>query len=126
MLLNFGHTVGHAIESASHYELRHGECISLGMIAAANISRRLGLLKDEDVAVMEKALAAFNLPTRLPTALKPADIEKLLAQDKKIRGDMVNFVVLDRMGHSEIRPDVPRTWLRAALLEFGHRQREPS
>ena len=104
--LNFGHTFGHAIETVSHYSYSHGECVALGMAAAAKLAVDLAMLDEISrkriVAVIEKA----QLPV---TGLKlPAkDVVNAMIFDKKVRGGKVRFVLPDRIGHVVIRDDVP-------------------
>jgi 3-dehydroquinate synthase len=104
--LNFGHTFGHAIETVSHYAYSHGECVALGMVAAARLAVDLGMLPEDSrrriVAVIEQA----QLPVRglkLPTK----EIVDAMNFDKKVRGGKVRFVLPDRIGHVVIRDDVP-------------------
>ena len=67
-LLNFGHTIGHAIEKLSDFTLYHGECVALGMVAAAYISFKSGNISKEDLEKIEHIISAYNLPIRLKTA----------------------------------------------------------
>lgn len=104
--LNFGHTFGHAIETVSHYDYSHGECVALGMVAAARMAVDLGMLDENSarriVAVIERA----RLPVRglkLPTK----DVVDAMIFDKKVRGGKVRFVLPDRIGHVVICDDVP-------------------
>jgi 3-dehydroquinate synthase len=104
--LNFGHTFGHAIETISHYSYSHGECVALGMVAAARLATDLGMLDDASrrrvVGVIEQA----KLPTKgLNLATK--DVVDSMIFDKKVRGGKVRFVLPDRIGHVVIRDDIP-------------------
>jgi 3-dehydroquinate synthase len=104
--LNFGHTFGHAIETVSHYDYSHGECVALGMAAAARMAVDLGILDESSrrriVAVIERA----QLPVRgLKLATKL--VVDAMVFDKKVRGGKVRFVLPDRIGHAVIRDDVP-------------------
>ena len=104
--LNFGHTFGHAIETISGYEYSHGQCVALGMVAAARAAVDLGMLDETSrrriVAVIEQAELPVNGMT-LPTT----DIVNAMIFDKKVRGGKVRFVLPDRIGHVVIRDDVP-------------------
>ena len=114
IILNFGHTIGHAIELCSAGTLRHGECVSLGMLAACRISNRLGLLTSDEVDRVQSSLQAAGLPTRLP---HPTDHSKLLDAlelDKKNAGDKCRFVLLEGIGKPVIRDDVSREMILAA------------
>ncbi|MDX2200599.1 MAG: 3-dehydroquinate synthase [Phycisphaerae bacterium] len=97
-ILNYGHTVGHAIEHLMGYELRHGECVALGMIAENEIAVGRGWLGREGAERIRALIAALGLPTRLPTRLDPADIWAACRHDKKNRGGAVRMVVLRGVG----------------------------
>jgi 3-dehydroquinate synthase len=112
--LNFGHTFGHAIESVSRYGYSHGESVALGMVAAAHLSRALGLLDASSVDRIARAIARAGLPT---TGLTLAT-EALLATmqtDKKVVGGRLRFVVLDRIGNAVVREEVPPELVIRAL-----------
>jgi 3-dehydroquinate synthase len=107
-LLNFGHTVGHAIEAASTYETYlHGEAIAIGMVIAARASRRLDLCEDRDVEALQGSLERLGLATELPSAMKkklsPHTLIQYIARDKKKCGDKIQFVVLERLGKAGLR-----------------------
>lgn len=80
-ILNFGHTIGHAIELL--YNLSHGEAISIGMIKELEIAHKLGITKREDIEVLKKAFIAVNLPIELPKSFNQDDIMNILKSDKK-------------------------------------------
>ncbi|MBN2563608.1 MAG: 3-dehydroquinate synthase [Phycisphaerae bacterium] len=96
--LNFGHTIGHAIEAQSRYELRHGEAVSLGMVAAMELAVTHCGFSDEERARVESLLAAFRLPVRAPRPIDVADILGRLGVDKKVRDRVVRFVLPTRIG----------------------------
>ena len=106
-LLNFGHTVGHAIERAGDYrEFLHGEAISLGIVAACAISRKkAGLPKDQQDAIVN-CLRAFDLPTQLPTNSPREKIFEALLFDKKFEGGKIRFVVTPKIGSAHLSSDV--------------------
>jgi 3-dehydroquinate synthetase len=116
-LLNYGHTIGHAIEAVSGYErFRHGEADAIGMTAAAAISRRMGLLSADDEARQRALLERFGLPT----SAEGVDRAAVLAAtklDKKVRGGAVRWVLLDRLGHAVLRDDVPQSAVDEALAD---------
>ncbi len=96
-LLNCGHTVGHAVEALSHKTdepLLHGEAISVGMVAEADISVRLGRLPAEDLERIKQALAAAGLPVSVK-GLNLEDVREKMRSDKKNTGGKLNFT-LDR------------------------------
>ena len=112
--LNFGHTFGHAIETMSRYQYSHGECVALGMTAAARMAVDLGMLDEGSgrriAAVIEKA----QLPVRNLT-LPTMEVVDAMLFDKKVRGGKVRFVLPDRIGHVVIRDDVPRELVERAV-----------
>jgi 3-dehydroquinate synthase len=118
-LLNFGHTVGHAIERAGNYrEFLHGEALSLGIIAACAISiRRAGLSPDKRDAVVD-LLGQFDLPTRLPKKFPRAKIFNALRFDKKFEGGKIRFVVTPRIGAAHVATNVTMADIREAINEL--------
>ena len=96
-ILNFGHTIGHAIETLSNFEYLHGEAVSLGMIAASHISLQRNLLKKEEFAKIVETLSLYDLPTKL-SAMLPEDIYNQLFYDKKVFNNKVVFILLDGIG----------------------------
>jgi 3-dehydroquinate synthase len=123
-ILNFGHTVGHGLEAASHYTgIKHGEAVGYGMIAAARIGRALEKLADVDRARIESTIGAVG---RLPalSRLKSKDVLGALQHDKKVRDGAIHFVLPRAIGRVEITPDVPFNVVRdvvAGILNDGKR-----
>jgi 3-dehydroquinate synthase len=115
-LLNFGHTVGHAIERAGDYqEFRHGEAISLGIVAACAVSmKKAGLPREQRDAVVG-LLNRFELPTRLPPAFPREKIFEALRFDKKFEHGKVRFVVAPKIGSARLSNDVTLEDIREAL-----------
>jgi 3-dehydroquinate synthase len=114
MILNYGHTVGHAIEAATGYQrYLHGEAVSIGMEAAAAISQSVGLLDSADVARQRALLRALDLPVSCD--VDPALIAPALTLDKKNRAGRINWIMLTGIGHAEIRSDVPVKAVQAAI-----------
>jgi 5-deoxy-5-amino-3-dehydroquinate synthase len=91
-ILNYGHTLAHAIETAGEYDLRHGEAVAIGLIYAAEVARRLGRIDGARVDEHRAVVAGYDLPTRLPAGLDPDELVALFSRDKKaVRG--VTFVL---------------------------------
>jgi 3-dehydroquinate synthase len=111
--LNFGHTIGHALEVRFGYERRHGECVALGMVAACRLSVSLGLLDEPSERAVRGTLEAFGLPVSLGSAVAVEEIRGYLEHDKKIAGNRQRFVLLDGLGRTAVRDDVPE----AAVLD---------
>jgi 3-dehydroquinate synthase len=117
MLLNFGHTIGHALEAACGYETYlHGEAVAIGMVGAAQISRRLGLVEETLVARLEGVLRASALPTRYRRSLaSPEVLLDAAGRDKKTQGARLRWILLTGLGHTTIRDDVPLPLVREVL-----------
>jgi 3-dehydroquinate synthase len=115
-ILNFGHTVGHAIERAGDFnEFLHGEALSLGIVAASAISvKKAGFPPDERGAVVD-LLQRFKLPTRLPPKFPREKIFNALKFDKKFEGGEIRFVVTPRIGIARLTSTVTLTDIREAI-----------
>ena len=101
MILNFGHTIGHAIEQFTNYEkYSHGEAISAGMVNITKIGEEKGFTKKDESVKIEKLLKALNLPTEIEY-LKDK-ISDIMKRDKKSTSDGINFVILKEIGEVEI------------------------
>jgi 3-dehydroquinate synthase len=112
-VLNYGHTMAHAIERASDYQVRHGEAVAIGSVFVAELARVAGVLDD---ATAERHRAAFER-VGLPTRWYGASYEELraaMAVDKKARGSTLRFVVLEGIGVPRVLADPPEEMLRAA------------
>ena len=115
ILLNYGHTIGHALEAATQYgELLHGEAGAIGMTAAVRISRSMGLIGDDLVSRQDALLRRFNLPTSLPGADRDA-VRAAMSVDKKTAAGSIRWVLLDGVGSSLTRNDVPAEIVEEAL-----------
>jgi 3-dehydroquinate synthetase len=117
-VLNLGHTAGHALEKLSGFELRHGEAVAIGMVAAARIAAALGRGEPALVSRLEALLAAWGLPVRCPP-FPVAEIRAAMAHDKKRRGRGVRWVLPRRPGEVEIVDDVPAEVVNAVLQGMG-------
>jgi 3-dehydroquinate synthase len=115
--LNYGHTLGHAIERAERYAMRHGEAVAIGMVFAAAVGRLSGRLDAPTAERHSSVLAAVGLPTTYPsgswTALRDA-----MALDKKTRGRHLRMVVLDGLARPGILADPPEDLLARAYQEI--------
>jgi 3-dehydroquinate synthase len=119
IILNYGHTVGHALEAATAYgALLHGEAVAIGMVAAARLAARLGLCDAALVARHERILRAFGLPTRAP-AVAPEALRAAMALDKKGRGAQIRWVLLAAPADVRIVADVPEPTIDAVLAELA-------
>ena len=98
-MLNYGHTVGHAIEQATGFELLHGEAVAIGIIAAGLIEIELGLAKTERLNKIRNLLEKLAVPTILPEGLKRDTIFDIMERDKKAVNKWPRFVLIDKIGH---------------------------
>jgi 3-dehydroquinate synthase len=118
-LLNFGHTVGHAIERAGDYRVfRHGEAISLGMVAACAISIKRAALPREQRDMIVDLLRRFDLPVRLPVDFPRERIFDALKFDKKFEHGAVRFVVTPKIGSAHLSTEVTMEDIRKAVDEL--------
>ena len=115
LILNFGHTIGHALEAATEYgTLLHGEAVSIGAVGAARLSRKHAELGDEVVDRLSGLLKKFGLPTSMPDLDADRLIEAMFL-DKKVRGKAIRWVLLEDIGKPVIRDDIPMESVREVL-----------
>jgi 3-dehydroquinate synthase len=115
-LLNFGHTIGHAIERAGSYlDFLHGEAVSLGMVAACEISVRKAGLSEAERERIVRTLEAFELPIRLPADLPRENILAAVSLDKKFARGEVRFVVVPAIGSARLVENVTMADIEAAV-----------
>ncbi|MCS6963364.1 3-dehydroquinate synthase [Thermoflexus sp.] len=127
-VLNLGHTFGHAFERVSGYRVPHGEAVAAGMVAAAALSARLGLLEDVDLPHhLERVLEGIRLPTRWRAWLArygvdatPEQVIAAMGTDKKRRGGRLRFVVIQRPGAVRVYRDASYEAVYQALEETAH------
>ena len=92
-ILNFGHTIGHAVEALSGYRLLHGEAISIGMALEAELAERAGIAERGTAAALRQVLAAAGLPTERPQGIEPTRVIAMARGDKKTRGGMIELAL---------------------------------
>ena len=115
-LLNFGHTVGHAIEAALGYRgWLHGEAIAAGMVAEAEIGRILGVTPPEVADELRETIAQAGLPTQLPAGVDADTLLTHMRHDKKRAGDSLSIVLLEAIGNARLVPNIPTEAIREAL-----------
>lgn len=116
-LLNFGHTIGHAIEKAKNFELYHGECVALGAVAAAYISWKKDMISMEEYYEIRDMFVPFYLPITVD-GIKPEEIVALTKSDKKMQHGKIKFVLLKRIGKAVIDDTVTDEEMLAAVKEI--------
>lgn len=123
MLLNYGHTLAHALEAVGMaggpVDLRHGEAVAVGLVFAAELAQRLGRVDAERVAEHRQLLERFSLPTAIPAGVEAGQLLEFMARDKKARHDLT-FVLDGRRGVEAV-PGVDAEVVRATLMSMGCR-----
>jgi 3-dehydroquinate synthase len=122
MVLNHGHTIGHAIEAISSFKIKHGQAVALGMVAENQIAVKLGMLPEAEAARIEEVIKLAGLPTALPDFVsKEKDkVFELIKHDKKVLNDRIRFVLLQDIGRAFITDDVKPELVKEVL--FGWRK----
>jgi 3-dehydroquinate synthetase len=118
-ILNLGHTFAHAIEQVSGYAVRHGEAVAVGLVAAANLSARLGHCSPALQDRIELALTRVALPTRLPQTLTPEALLKAMGSDKKRVAGQLRFVLLRDVGQAFVTDAVPEAAVLTTLRDIS-------
>ena len=116
-LLNFGHTIGHAIEKAKNFELLHGECVALGVVAAAYISWKRNMIHMEDYYEIRDMFVPFYLPISVDN-IDPEEVARLTRKDKKTEAGAIKFVLLNRIGKAVLDKTVTEDEILAAIKEI--------
>ncbi len=111
-VLNFGHTVGHAIETVAKFAVAHGEAVAIGMAAEARLAERLGLAERGTAERIRRALEAYCLPLEAPEGATPDDLLAAMQHDKKARAGAIRFALPARIG--EMHVDATTGWTVAA------------
>lgn len=117
MILNLGHTIGHAIEKYFGFSYLHGECVALGTICAANISRRRSLLSDEEYYEIRDMFVPFGLPISLDK-IDTKSVISNIGHDKKHTGATLRFILLKKIGKAFISSDVTEDEMRLAINDL--------
>ena len=117
-ILNYGHTLGHAIEHAERYQWRHGAAVSVGMVFAAELARLSGRLSDEVVERHRRILESLTLPVSYPAG-RWQTLLATMQRDKKARGSMLRFIVLDDVARPTVLAGPDQSLLFAAYQEVG-------
>jgi len=105
-ILNFGHTIGHAVEAASDYTLAHGAAVAIGMVAVSDLAVRKGLFGAEGATRVRELIAAYGLPVTIPAGLDRGRMKEYLKTDKKSVSGRPFFVLPTAIGAVTITDDV--------------------
>lgn len=115
-ILNYGHTIGHAVESLTGYSVvNHGEAVAIGMVAAGKIAVELGMWREDELQRQNKLIEKANLPTQLPSGIDIEAIIAALQTDKKVKAGKVRFILPIRIGAVEITDQVSADVIRRVL-----------
>jgi 3-dehydroquinate synthase len=117
-ILNYGHTLGHAIERVEGYRFKHGHAVAIGMVYVAELARLAGRLDEDTCELHREILAAVGLPTAYPAGVWPS-LRTAMGVDKKARGSRLRLVVLDGLGRPSILDDPPEELLRQAYEKIS-------
>lgn len=117
-ILNFGHTMGHAIEAESGYTITHGNAVSIGMIAASRVSEKLRYLSTRDRDRIENILKKVGLLDHIPASLSTDGILSRMKRDKKKKGKFIHFVLLKKLGVPFINGSIDEGMIRETLEEL--------
>ena len=115
-ILNFGHTIGHAVEAASNFSLIHGFAVSIGMVAASKLAVLADLLDEKECAQIIKILKQYKMPIEIPKELDRQVIKKYLLADKKAIGGKVIYVLPTRIGSTCISDSIEEELVDKVLL----------
>ena len=116
--LNFGHTIGHAVEAAMAYEgMLHGEAISIGMVAEARLGEHMGFTQPGTAETIQRHLNSQGLPTRIPGHLSQDQLVDAMYRDKKAASGKLAFSLVQSLGECKLVQDVPETAVRWAIKQ---------
>jgi 3-dehydroquinate synthase len=115
-VLNLGHTFAHAIERVSHYAVRHGQAVAMGLVAAAHLSNALGHGSDRLLTRIEDLLSKLDLPTRIPRDLPPAQLMAAMGSDKKKSAGKLHFVLARAVGDVFVTSAVTESEILGTLV----------
>jgi 3-dehydroquinate synthetase len=104
MLLNYGHTVGHALEKLSDFTLPHGEAVAIGMVAENRVAVGKKILKENDASLIIDVIKMYNLPTKIPSKYSTDEIKKAIGADKKNIGGKLYFALPVNIGKAKVFP----------------------
>ncbi len=121
-ILNFGHTVGHAIETVTGYKkFLHGEAVAIGMCAAADIAVRLGIYQKEDAKLLRNLVEEYKLPCEIPEDVSISDIVHAMEIDKKVKAGKLRFIFPISIGQVKIEENVDRDLIKEVLTLCKHK-----
>ncbi len=114
-ILNFGHTVGHAVEAGAGYQIPHGEAVAIGMMVVSRLSVYKALMPEEDLKRLDALLEKLGLPRHVPSNIATEEILNLTRHDKKVQGGRVHFVLSKGIGKTLITDEISNEELARAI-----------
>lgn len=118
-ILNFGHTIGHAIETVTGYRLfLHGEAVAIGMCAATDLAVKMRIFRQKDSQLVKRMVRLYGLPSSLPDDISPSAIMDAMELDKKVRGGVIRLVLPEAIGRVRIEESVKREVIRDVLTQL--------
>lgn len=120
-IINFGHTIGHAIEKLSKYKIPHGYAVSIGMCVEADFAKTLGMIEDREFIKLKNLLTKFELPARLPKTIAIQDIVNATQTDKKGIGNKILYTLIDSIGNGVIDVLLTAEDVEALLIVYDLR-----
>ncbi|MDP2931222.1 MAG: 3-dehydroquinate synthase [Chloroflexota bacterium] len=115
-ILNYGHTIGHAVEAVSGFTMKHGQAVAIGMVAAARISRKMGMLTESEVSRLKDLIEKAGLPSSLPDISISRIIESM-QHDKKVQHSRIRFILLRSLGDAFVTDEVSPALVEQVLNE---------
>jgi 3-dehydroquinate synthase len=117
-ILNYGHTIGHALETVTGYkQYLHGEAVATGMVAAAGMAVRMGILEEKEEREIKELVEMYNLPSSIPSHISVQEMMAAMAIDKKAKAGKLSFVLPESIGKVRIEEDVHRDVIREVLKQ---------
>ena len=116
-ILNYGHTIGHAIETLSEFQMKHGEAVAVGMVAAGRISNKMGMLSKSELNRMKDVIEKAGLVTKVPE-VDIAQLIKTMKHDKKVLAGKIRFVLLNSIGKAIMSDGVPLSLVEEVLINY--------
>ena len=118
-ILNYGHTIGHALESLTGYsKINHGEAVAIGMVAAGKIAVKLGMWPAEKTQRQENLIKKAALPSTIDNSLKSPEILESLQLDKKVKAGKIRFILPTNIGKVEISENIPSEVITTVLEQI--------
>lgn len=117
-ILNYGHTIGHAVESVSDFKVGHGEAVALGMLAAGRVSNKMGIIRQNELIRLERVIQQVGLPIKMP-GLEVGRLIQAMEFDKKIVKGKIKFILLRSIGKAFITDELKPSLIEQVLVEWS-------